>query len=57
MAYRVNETDAEGRPVTGLDLPAGRAEPGDVIAEAPAWLIEQGYVTETDAKPRKRKGR
>jgi hypothetical protein len=54
MAYVVNDTDAEGRPVTGLDLPTRRAEPGDYIdGPVPAWLVEQGYVTAAP-KPRKR---
>lgn len=54
MAYRVRDTDADGRLVTGIDLPAGRAVPGDVLDDAPAWLVAQGYVEPVEPKPRAR---
>lgn len=48
VAYRVRDTDADGRPVTGIDYPGGHAEPGDVVDDFPASstkaLYEQGYI-------------
>lgn len=48
-AYRVRDTDAEGRPVHGIDYPPGRrAEPGDVVDDLPAksvrWLLAAGII-------------
>lgn len=57
MAYLVRDTDADGRPVTGVDTPAGPVAPGDVIDDAPAWLVEQGYVDVVEPKGRSKKGR
>lgn len=53
-SYKVRDTDAEGRPVTGIDYPGGHAEPGDVLKGLPAsaakWLTEQGYIEPTTRK-------
>lgn len=47
-SYKVRDTDAEGRPVTGIDYPGGHAEPGDVLTDLPSsslpWLVEQGII-------------
>ena len=56
-SYRVRDTDAEGRPVTGIDYPPDRhAEPGDVLDDLPPnaakWLAAQGYIE--PAKPGKK---
>lgn len=57
-SYKVRDTDAEGRPVTGIDHPGGHAEPGDTISgltsSAVKWLTEQGYIE--PAKPGRKKG-
>lgn len=52
-SYKVRDTDAEGRPVTGIDYPGGHAEPGDVLkvaSSAAKWLTEQGYIEPTTRK-------
>lgn len=52
--YRVRDTDAEGRPVRGIDYPPGRrAEPGDVVGDLPAksvrWLLSAGIIEAASA--------
>lgn len=53
-SYKVRATDAEGRPVTGIDYPGGHAEPGDVLKDLPAsaveWMADQGYIEPTTRK-------
>lgn len=53
--YRVRETDADGRPVTGVG--PDHAGPGAILpGPLPEWLIEQGYVELVPAKDAKKKG-